>query len=165
MMFLESKTISISILNVKNLEEFLKELKEICIENNIHNVIIHFDVMDNMFVKNNGIDIEKIKLVKEYGFFADVHLMVEKPLEYIDKCVEYGADNITIHYEINNLYKTLEYLNNIKNKLNRQLTIGIAVNPKTYILNVFNYINLCDMILLMSVEPGKRRSRIFRICK
>jgi ribulose-phosphate 3-epimerase len=84
--------------------------------------------------------------------------MCNNPKEYIDKAISLGADNITIHYEIDELYQNLKYLNKLKDELKekkRKLSIGISIKPNTDIKKIFNYSNMCDVILLMSVEPGK----------
>ncbi len=156
--------ISISLLNVDNVDKYLNNLQKLVeymdkkLKSKI-GVIVHFDVMDNKFVPNTGVEIEKIKNVKKYGFYADVHLMVEKPLEdgYIEKSVLYGADRIIIHEEINNFEKNFNKLIDVKDKLekqNRKLEIGIAIKPNTSIKNLENYIDKTDIILVMSVEPG-----------
>lgn len=156
------KNLSISILNVENIPYFLGKLKEIETKlqkrkiDNLLDITIHFDVMDNKFVPNNGIDIEKIKVVKEYGYYMDTHLMVEKPIEddYIDKTIEYGCNDITIHYEIENFENVLKYLIDKKKKLNGNLKIGVSIKPKTDILVLEKYIKDIDKVLVMSVEPG-----------
>ena len=143
------KNLSISILNVEDIPNFLKKLKEIEAKlqkrkiDNLLDVTIHFDVMDNKFVPNTGIDIEKIKVVKEYGYYMDTHLMVEKPIEddYIDKTIEYGCNDITIHYEIENFEETLKYLIDKKKQLNGNLKIGVSIKPKTDISCLDKYIN------------------------
>ena len=152
--------LSISILNVDNLSEFLENVKAIQKElskskvENILDISIHFDVMDNKFVPNKGVDIEKIKLVKEYGFYIDTHLMVEKPVEdkYIDRAIEYGCKDITIHYEIDNFDSAFNYL--LKKKKENNLKIGVSLKPNTDIKVLEKYIKNIDKILVMSVEPG-----------
>jgi len=151
--FLTEKTISISILNIDDLNSFLSSLDIIRKQFNFDNIAIHFDVMDGNFVSNIGLNLDLIKLVHEYNFFVDVHLMCSNPKEYIDKAIKLGADNITIHYEIDNIYEHLKYLNKLKNK-NKKLSVGISIKPGTDIKKIFNYSDMCDVILLMSVEPG-----------
>lgn len=156
--FLKEKTISVSILNVTDVDNFLNNLNIIRKELKLDNIVVHFDVMDGSFVPNTGLDLDLIKDVKKYGMFADVHLMCNNPKEYIDKAISLGADNITIHYEIDELYQNLKYLNKYKDELKekkRKLSIGISIKPNTDIKKIFNYSNMCDVILLMSVEPGK----------
>ena len=103
--------IAVSILDAKDIKDFINNLKKI--DNNINELklktktldnIIHFDVMDNKFVPNTGIDLKYIKDAKKLGFYADIHLMVSDPINdgYIEKAIKYGADSITIHYEIEN---------------------------------------------------------------
>lgn len=156
--FLKDKTIAVSILNVSDVDKFLNHLDILRRELRLDNIVIHFDVMDEVFVPNRGLDLELIKTVKKYKFFVDVHLMCSNPKEYIDRAVELGADNITIHYEIENLYEHLKYLQEIKEELKiqkRKLSIGLSVKPNTDVKKIFNYSSMCDVILLMSVEPGK----------
>jgi len=155
--FLDKKTISISNLNIDNLDLFLIDLDKVREEIKCDNIAIHFDIMDGDFVPNTKLNLDSIKIVKEYNFFVDVHLMCSNPKEYIDKAVLLGADNITIHYEIENMYENLKYLNKIKSDLkvkNKDLSIGISIKPGTDIKKIFNYVDMCDVILLMSVEPG-----------
>lgn len=148
------KQLSISILNLKNDNEeiFFKNIKnfnDIKIEKNFE-ISLHFDIMDREFVPNNGISFEKLKLAKKYNMFADVHLMVKRPLEdgYIKKAILNGADRITIHYEIENLKDTIDYLKKQKVK------IGLAIKPSTSINSINEYVNDIDTLLIMSVEPG-----------
>ncbi len=155
--FLKEKTISISILNVDDVDNFLNSLNEFIKKFSYNNIIIHLDIMDKNFVSGCGVNLDLLKIVKKYNFFADVHLMCSDPKQYIDDAILYGADNITVHYEIENLYENLKYLKEIKNNLkkeNKNFTIGISTKPGTDINKVFNYIDMFDVILLMSVEPG-----------
>ena len=154
--------LSISILNVENISCFLDKLKEYeqklsnIKTDELFNITIHFDVMDNVFVPNTGIDIEKIKIVKDNGFYVDTHLMVAKPVEdgYIDKAIENGCRDITIHYEIENFEYALNYLINKKHELNGDFKIGVSIKPKTEISCLEKYIEKIDKVLIMSVEPG-----------
>lgn len=152
--FLKAKTIAVSILNVENLESFLIKLDEFRRKNNLYNIIIHLDIMDKVFVPGSGVDLDLISLAKKYNFFVDVHLMCSNPKEYIDKAVTLGADNITVHYEIENLYENLRYLNKMKLQSKKELYIGISIKPNTDVKKIFNYVTMCDVVLLMSVEPG-----------
>ena len=112
---------------------------------------IHVDVMDKKFVPYEGVDLEDIKYIKERGLKADVHLMCEKPLEdkYIDKAIEYGADAITVHVEIENLEKVLKYL------YSKKIVVGLSINPNTDPEKLKEYICYINKVLVMSVEPGK----------
>ena len=113
--------ILVSILDSKNVRDFVKELNDIQnevkkISNNSFDLGIHFDIMDNKFVPNTGTNLEYIKIAKDLGIYSDVHLMVEKPIKdgYIKDAINYGADRITIHKEIDEFEDTLEFLNKQK---------------------------------------------------
>ncbi len=156
------KNLSISILNVENIPVFLDKLKKVesfyekeKIKDRF-NVSIHFDVMDNKFVPNTGIDIEKIAEVNKFKYYIDTHLMVEKPIEdgYIDRAIDLGCRDITIHYEIDNFANTLNYLLEKKKDLKGDLKIGVSVKPNTDVKEIEKYINKIDKVLIMSVEPG-----------
>ncbi len=154
------KNISISLLKVKDeeIEIFLKKLNE-AIKNierlNLY-ITIHFDVMDNKFVPNDGINIEYINRVKKYNFYIDTHLMVEKPKEenYVDRTINYGSDDVTIHIELPEFEKELEYLLEKKKSLNGNIKIGVAINPDTNIERIEKYLEKIDKVLIMSVVPG-----------
>lgn len=156
------KNLSISILNVDNIPLFLNKLKEteeLLKNKKINdgfNISIHFDVMDNKFVPNTGIDIEKIIDVNKFKFYIDTHLMVEKPIEdgYIDRTIELGCKDITIHYEIDDFDIALDYLLKKKEELDGKLKIGVSIKPNTDVTKLEKYINKIDKVLIMSVEPG-----------
>lgn len=162
-----NKNIAISILDSKNKSDFIDVISKVSKKiNNIKlssidffDVIIHYDVMDNKFVKNIGVDIEDIKIAKKHNLYTDVHLMVKYPLEdkYIKKALDYGANSITIHYEIDNFEETLKYLYDKKQDLKNKdfdLTIGVSIKPNTDVGVLKAYEKYFDKILLMSVEPG-----------
>ena len=159
--------IAVSILDAKDKIKFLNEIKTIDTKINDLNLktktlenVIHFDIMDNKFVPNTGVDLNYVKEAKNLGFFADIHLMVSDPLKdgYIEKSIKYGADCITIHYEIERFDETLKYLikqkKEIKKAENRELYIGVALKPKTKNNVLKKHISKIDKVLFMSVEPG-----------
>jgi ribulose-phosphate 3-epimerase len=111
---------------------------------------IHIDVMDGNFVPNITFGPEIIKSVRKYSDkIFDVHLMINKPGEYIERFIDAGADIIGIHREINQDILTL---------LKRIRVLGskscLAYNPDTSISDIENYIEYVDQILIMSVFPG-----------
>ena len=111
---------------------------------------VHIDVMDGMFVPSISFGMPVIKSIRECSDrIFDVHLMIEEPGRYIDDLAEVGADLITVHAEAcKHLDRTIEA---IKEK---GLLAGVALNPATP-LSVLDYIlPECDMVLLMSVNPG-----------
>lgn len=163
------KNISLSILKLegKEIPEFLRKYKEdiekiekLKVDVNKFSYLVHFDVMDNKFVPNNGVDLKYIKTAKNLGLYVDTHLMVENPIgdKYIEQAIEFGTDDITIHYEINNFEGILNYLNEkkeyLKRKFNRNLNIGVSIKPKTEVKVLEKFKERFSKILIMSVEPG-----------
>ena len=112
--------------------------------------LIHIDVMDGHFVPNITIGPEVIKdLRKHTSLPFDVHLMISPVHKYIKKFAEAGADIITIHPEsTDNLIETINEIKKFGKK------VGISLNPKTTIEKVLPILNLIDLVLIMSVNPG-----------
>ncbi len=112
--------------------------------------MIHCDVMDGMFVPNISFGPDMIKAFRRHTEKPlDVHLMIEKPERYIDNFVEAGADYITIHYEASpHPHRTLGYIRS------KGVKAGIVYNPGTPIESLKHLIDMVDMVLLMSVNPG-----------
>ena len=112
--------------------------------------MIHCDVMDGMFVPNISFGPDMIKAFRKYTEKPlDVHLMIEKPERYIDNFVDAGADFITIHYEASpHAHRTLGYIRS------KGVKSGIVYNPGTPLDSLKHLIDMVDMVLLMSVNPG-----------
>lgn len=112
--------------------------------------MIHCDVMDGMFVPNISFGPDMIKAFKKYTKKPlDVHLMIDKPERYIDNFVDAGADYITIHYEASpHCHRTLGYIRS------KGVKAGIVYNPGTPLDSLKYLIDMVDMVLLMSVNPG-----------
>ena len=112
---------------------------------------LHIDVMDGNFVPNLTIGNQVIAAInRSTPMFLDVHLMVYHPFDYIEKCVAAGADSITFHLEATeDVDETLAYIRRCGIKA------GLAFNPETSISMIPKYLDKCDMILLMTVEPGE----------
>jgi len=111
---------------------------------------LHFDVMDGIFVPNISFGQPVLKsLKKSTDLFMDVHLMIDRPHRYVEDFVRAGADMLTIHYEAGSDVK--ETLRQIREK---GILAGLAVKPKTDINEVLPLLKLCDMLLVMTVEPG-----------
>lgn len=111
---------------------------------------IHLDVMDGVFVPNLSFGapvISSLRPVTDIRF--DVHLMIEEPIRYIDDFVKAGADFITVHYEA--CKDVVATLDKIREKGCRA---GLSIKPKTKAEDIFPYLDKCDMVLIMSVEPG-----------
>lgn len=137
--------ISTSILSSKNYEETINKLLLTKTD------YIHIDIMDGIFVPNKSLNTdEDINLINNIkGKKLDIHLMVENPVEYIEKLNNNNIEYITIHYEIN---KNLEDI--IKKIKEKEYKVGISIKPKTKIKVLKPMINKIDLILIMSVEPG-----------
>jgi ribulose-phosphate 3-epimerase len=112
---------------------------------------LHFDVMDGKFVKNTTYSHELVAEVKSYSKqFFDVHLMIEKPEEYLDDYIKAGSDLITFHFEaVDDAKQVIDYIKN------NNVLAGISIKPDTHIEVLDNLLPYLDLILIMSVEPGK----------
>ena len=112
---------------------------------------LHIDVMDGHFVPNISIGVPVVKSIRKItNLFLDTHLMIENPIKYIDAFADAGSDLITFHYEAT-LDKTIETIEKIKS---RNIKVGLSIKPKTTVDEIKDYINLVDMVLVMTVEPG-----------
>tara|TARA_Y100001970_G_C14136063_1_gene804328 strand:- start:761 stop:1420 length:660 start_codon:yes stop_codon:yes gene_type:complete len=111
---------------------------------------IHIDVMDGHFVPNITIGPDVIKKLRKYTSLPfDVHLMISPVHEFIKNFAEAGADIITIHPEAtNNLMDSIKKIKSYNKK------VGISLNPETSVEKVINVLNLIDLVLVMSVNPG-----------
>ena len=111
---------------------------------------LHLDVMDGVFVPNISFGppvIESIR--KKTKLFFDVHLMIKHPQRYIDNFVKAGADSITIQYESTS--RPRDAIMKIKDF---DVKAGIAISPNTPYEAVLPYLDIVDMVLVMTVEPG-----------
>jgi len=110
---------------------------------------IHVDVMDGKFVENKQDNLEVFKLLKEnYDLPIIGHMMVNDPLNYIEKVIEF-IDIYVFHYESEGDKDTI--INELKKHKKK---VGIAINPDTAIVKIMPYLNKIDLILIMSVYPG-----------
>lgn len=111
---------------------------------------IHFDVMDGIFVPNISYGIPLLKSVsKAAEGVLDVHLMITEPLRFVKDFASNGADIITFHAEAgSDIGETVETIHSCGKKA------GIAIKPQTPISAVIPYLDIADMILIMTVEPG-----------
>ena len=111
---------------------------------------IHLDVMDGQFVPNISFGAPVISAVRSSSSAVfDVHLMIVDPQRYIDDFISAGADLITIHYEsCDDPRSVLEYIKS-KGKM-----AAVAVKPATDVSVVYPLLDLLDMVLIMTVEPG-----------
>ena len=112
--------------------------------------LIHIDVMDGHFVPNITIGPEVINKLRKYTSLPfDVHLMISPVHDFIKNFAEAGADIITIHPEATN-----DLLSSIKKIKSYNKKAGISLNPGTPVSKVLPVLNLIDLVLIMSVNPG-----------
>lgn len=112
--------------------------------------LIHIDVMDGHFVPNITIGPEVIsKLRKHTSLPFDVHLMIAPVDNFIKNFAEAGADIITIHPEA-----TKDLITSIKKIKSYNKKVGISLNPETSVEKVLPFLNIIDLVLVMSVNPG-----------
>lgn len=113
---------------------------------------LHVDIMDGHFVPNLSFGYSLVQSMRPVtDLVLDVHLMIDTPIKYAENFCKAGADYLTIHVEADteeNIHKTLDLIraNGVKP--------GIVVKPKTPAEAVLPFIDKCDLILVMTVEPG-----------
>ena len=131
-----------------NLDGELLRMKEAGIN------FLHFDVMDGKFVPNVTFGTELLKdLSSRFDFTYDVHLMVVNPKEVYKNFISSGADFLTFHYEAMESDDAVEELINLIK--NENCKVGISIKPATDIRKIEKFLDKLDLVLVMSVEPGK----------
>lgn len=110
----------------------------------------HLDVMDGLFVPNMSFGMPVIEALRKHSkIIFDVHLMIADPEKYIDRFIDAGADIVTFHYEATDKPGVL--LDNIRK---RGVKAAISIKPATPAEAIFPLLEKCDMVLVMTVEPG-----------
>ena len=111
--------------------------------------MLHLDVMDGIFVPNISFGVPIIKSIKKHtDLLLDVHLMIDRPHRYIKQFAE-AADLLGFHYEAgSDVAETLKEIRALGCKS------CLTIKPCTAPQEIFEYLPLCDMVLVMSVEPG-----------
>ena len=113
---------------------------------------LHVDVMDGLFVPNISLGLPVLKsLRKATDMPLDVHLMIVEPLRYAAQFCDAGADIVTCHVEADTEAHTREALETIRARGKRA---GVVLKPKTPAEAALPFLDLCDMVLVMTVEPG-----------
>ena len=113
---------------------------------------VHVDVMDGLFVPNISIGIPVVKSIRPTTSLPlDVHLMIDRPVRYVEQFCDAGGDIITCHVEADTEENIHEALRRIHAKGKKA---GVVVKPKTPASAVLPFISECDLILVMTVEPG-----------
>lgn len=111
---------------------------------------LHLDIMDGHFVPNISYGPTVVKDIRSVsGMVFDVHLMISEPEKYIEEFVKAGADIITVHVEtVKDKRGILQMIRDFGVKS------SISVKPKTPVSEIEDVLDLCDMVLVMTVEPG-----------
>lgn len=111
---------------------------------------LHIDVMDGHFVPNISLGPQICAAInRATNLFLDVHLMIYNPFDYVEKFIEAGADRITFHFEATeDIEDTLDYIRKCNKKA------GLAFSPQTSPSFMTKYLDKCDSILIMTVNPG-----------
>ena len=111
---------------------------------------VHIDVMDGAFVPPITFGDNMVKLAKKTcGLFLDVHLMINNPSLHVESFIKAGANRVIFHYEA---HKDISGLLNKITGLGAKA--GISINPQTSIDPILPYLSLCDLVLIMTVNPG-----------
>lgn len=144
--FVLKNLVSVSILSsdFMNLSEDIKTIKKSGAQ------MLHFDVMDGVFVNNISFGFPILETVnKNTDMHLDVHLMITDPLRYIEECGRCGADTVTFHIESEcDPQKTIEAIKKIGAK------VGLSIKPNTPFEDIVPFMDKIDMLLIMTVEPG-----------
>lgn len=111
---------------------------------------IHIDIMDGLFVRNLTLGPRAVSAIRQATtLFLDVHLMIYNPYEHVEAFVSAGADQISFHLEATeDVEDTLKFIRTCGKKA------GLAFSPETPFSMIPQHIDLCDTVLLMTVEPG-----------
>ena len=113
---------------------------------------VHVDVMDGVFVPNITIGIPVVRDIRRVTSLPlDVHLMIDRPIRYAERFIKAGADWLTIHLEADTPENTLACLERIRAL---GCKAGLSLKPGTPVEAAIPYLAKCDMILVMTVEPG-----------
>jgi ribulose-phosphate 3-epimerase len=110
----------------------------------------HVDIMDGVFVPNISFGFPVMEVLKKHAAKPlDVHLMIQKPSEYVKLFADSGADIITVHIEVEtHLHRTVQRIKDCGCKA------GVALNPHTPVHTLNDIIHELDLVLVMSVNPG-----------
>jgi ribulose-phosphate 3-epimerase len=112
--------------------------------------MVHVDVMDGHFVPNLTIGPDVLKALKPHSHLPfDVHLMISPVDPYIDAFIKAGADYLTVHVEAGpHVHRTLQEIRK------KGCKAGVTLNPGTPVESILGVLDLCDLVLVMSVNPG-----------
>ena len=113
---------------------------------------LHVDVMDGLFVPNMTIGIPVVECIRKVtDMILDVHLMIDRPVRYVERFCQAGADIVTVHVEADteeNIRRALEIVHGQGKRA------GVVLKPKTPAEAALPFLDQSDMVLVMTVEPG-----------
>ena len=135
---------SLMCMNLLEVKDQINKLNDLC---NIY----HFDVMDGSYVANFALSPDLLKKIRSISSNEiDVHVMVEKPQNYIELFAESGATSISIHADriTKDAFRVIDQIHKLGCKA------GVALNPAEQIDMIENYIDRIDMVTIMTVDPG-----------
>ena len=113
---------------------------------------LHVDVMDGLFVPNISLGIPVVQSIRAVtGMALDVHLMIDRPVRYVEAFCRAGADIVTVHVEADSRENTLRCLELVHSLGKRA---GVVLKPGTPAQEALPFLPQCDMVLVMTVEPG-----------
>ena len=121
---------------------------------------LHIDVMDGLFVPSISYGMPVLKCIRPHTeLFLDVHLMINEPERYVEEFAACGADLVNFHIEATkDVKKTIELIRNTGKK------VGITIKPNTPVEELVPYLELVDMVLIMTVEPGFGGQKLIPEC-
>lgn len=121
---------------------------------------LHIDVMDGVFVPSISYGMPVIKSIRKCSdIFFDVHLMIQDPIRYIEEFADCGADLINFHLEAaDDVVSVIEKIRSCGKK------VGLTIKPATPAEAVEPYLELVDMVLVMTVEPGFGGQKLIPEC-
>jgi len=113
---------------------------------------LHVDVMDGIFVPNISIGLPVVASIRKVTDLPlDVHLMIDRPVRYVERFCQAGADIVTVHVEADKDTNTTKALQIIHDQGKRA---GVVLKPMTPAETALPFLKYCDIILVMTVEPG-----------
>lgn len=113
---------------------------------------LHIDIMDGIFVPNITFGYDMVKAIRGFSdLVLDVHLMIDRPIRYVEHFCKAGSDYLTIHVESDTPENTMAALKKIREY---GVKPGIVVKPKTPADAIAEYLPYVDLVLVMTVEPG-----------
>ena len=121
---------------------------------------LHIDVMDGLFVPSISYGMPVLQCIRPHTeLFLDVHLMIQEPERYVEEFAACGADLVNFHIEATKDVKgTIELIRGTGKK------VGITIKPGTSVDELLPYLELVDMVLIMTVEPGFGGQKLIPEC-